>query len=79
MVAGVNDGQFQRHQNNITVDHSKHEYVLTQSGLNFSPVIGSSAQSMRYSRGRSPMIALILYIDPEDLQELSAGLAEAAS
>lgn len=78
-VAGVNDGQSQWHQKNKTTDQFKHGYVLTQSGLNFSPVIGSSAQSMRYSRGRSPMIALILYTEPEDLQELCAGLAEAAS
>ena len=78
-VAGINDGQCQWHQNNKTIDQFKREHVLTQSGLNFSPVIGSSAQSMRYSRGRSPMIALILYTVPEDLQELSAGLADAAS
>ena len=78
-VASVNEGQCQWHQNNKTLNQFKHEYVLTQSGLNFSPVIGSSAQSMRYSRGRSSMIALILYTEPEDLQELSAGLADAAS
>ena len=78
-VAGVNDGQSQWHQNNITIDPFKHEYAPTQSGLNFSPVVGSSAQSMRYSRGRSPMMALILYTEPEELQELSAGLAEVAS
>ena len=78
-VAGVNDGQSQWHQNNKTTDQFKHEYVLTQSGLDFSPLIRSSAQSMRYSRGRSPMIALILYTEPADLQELSAGLSEVAS
>ena len=35
--------------------------VLTQSGLNSSPVMGSSAQLMRYSVGLSPMMASILY------------------
>lgn len=41
--------------------------VLTQSGLNVSPVIGSSAQSIRYSVGLSPMIALIRYTGLEGL------------
>ena len=41
--------------------------ILTQSGLNFSPVIGSSAQSIRYSVDLSPIIALILYTELEGL------------
>ena len=41
--------------------------VLTQSGLNFSPVTGSSAQSIRYSVDLSPIIALILYTELEGL------------
>ena len=41
--------------------------VLTQSGLNFSPVIGSSAQSIRYSVDLSPIIPLILYTELEGL------------
>lgn len=41
--------------------------VLTQSGLNFSAVMGSSAQSMRYSADLSPTMALILYTGLERL------------
>ena len=44
-----------------------HISVLTQSGLNFSPVMGSSAQSIKYSVDLSPTIPLILYTELEGL------------
>ena len=45
--------------------------VLTQSALNFSPVMGSSAQLIRYSVDLSPMIALVLYTGLEGLLGLA--------
>lgn len=42
-------------------------FIHTQSGLKLSPVIGSSAQSIRYSVDLSPIIALILYTGLEGL------------
>ena len=52
---------------------------LTQSGSKLSPVIESSAQSMRYSSSRSPMMALIWYeevVDSIEQEGLSSGERE---